>query len=84
MKKLPRRHRHEAWLPAFSVTVALRDGGTVVTTAYLLMIADNDVALYEACLYGIGREQIDGIASPIFPPEHSLLKLRCLPDVIDL
>ena len=82
---LPRRHhRHgrAGRLPAFTVTVRLRDETVIVATAYLRAIADNDMALYEVCLYGVDRDDVMAMLTPT--PEHSLLRLRCLPSVIDL
>ena len=84
---LPRRHHHRhgraGRLPAFTVSVLLRDETEIVATAYLRSIADNNMALYEVCLYGVNRGDVMAMLATE-TPEHSLLRLRCLPSVIDL
>lgn len=85
-----RRRRRRTYgsgrLPAFSVHVLLKDGSVIVATAHLVGIADNGVALYEADLFGVDRGDVDHILDnpEVGPPDHSLLRVRCLPAVIDL
>jgi hypothetical protein len=82
-----RRHRlrfGRAGRPAaFQVRGHLLDGREIVATAYMRGVTTDGTALYEAEFSGISRDEWAGMTASL-SPAHSLLRVRFVPDVIDL